>query len=319
MLHTSPTRSTTRDSPYACAKLYARSCSVAQLEQAFANGEPLPRAFDRSAARAGRLDLLHTLAAHDALIFSSPLFEDAATAASLDTARWLHAQECPISEGAMRTAAARGDLPMLDFFFSIRCPWSAETTRAAEANEQWLALGWCAMQGCPLDDRPELRHRVRDAAAEAGRVDLLQWAGCLEPSTARIAVEHEQLRVLEWLHAARCPLDEYVLWPAAEEGSIFLLEWGAARGWPIEPSIAHRAAVHNQVEVLEWLRLNGHPIESYIFNAAFYHENLDVLEWMHTRGLEWELRIGFAQRHMDKARSVAWCVWRGYLLEDAVK
>ncbi|TYZ58029.1 hypothetical protein PybrP1_002873 [[Pythium] brassicae (nom. inval.)] len=107
------------------------------------------------------------------------------------------------------------------------------------------------------------------------------------------AVEHDNLAMVEWLHA-HCPrvLPYRAMQKAAERGNLRMIQWLGERHPDaiLLPELADAAAGMNQLLVLQWLL--DHPKNHYCCNAesigkafvtAAVKGQLDALKWLHAR------------------------------------
>jgi len=186
---------------------------------------------------------------------------------------------CGIEHGApptlkmMRTAAARGDVSMMDQLRQHVCPWSAVVVSIAALNGYLDAVRWLIERGCPVSrDLPgitasmghmhilrwldvqgmEFSERTCAFAAESGDISVMQWLrksncdrhecrGCKKTITpwnkvtCEYAAEYNQLGLLQWLRSQDppCPWDSSTVWEADVSGHHEIHQWAIANGCPV--------------------------------------------------------------------------------------
>ena len=118
---------------------------------------------------------------------------------------WVLANGLPLREGVCtcNTAAAAGNLELLEYAHQNGCPWDASTCANAAFYGQKEALKYCHENGCPWDAY------TCSAAASTGRLDILKYArkhGCpWDYSTCQAAIQNGHKRVFEYIRAKGCP------------------------------------------------------------------------------------------------------------------
>jgi hypothetical protein len=139
-----------------------------------------------------------------------------------------------------------------------------------------------------------------NAAAENGRLDVLQWMATLDSPVfpnkdgANNAAKNGHLEVLAWMAGLDPPIlpnqDGANL--AANEGHLEVLKWMAAElSQPVFPDQdgANLAAWNGHLEVLEWMAALTPPVlpNQDGANQTTMNEHLEILKWMATH---WILR-----------------------------
>jgi hypothetical protein len=130
-------------------------------------------------------------------------------------------------------------------------------------------LNWAMEEGgCPQQlCTPE---HVARGAAEAGSIDVLQWAVLQDPTILSLktgicssAARRGHLHVLQWLRAQDppCPWNENTCYDAAQGGHLLVLQWVRAQDplCPWSEESCYLAAGGGHLYVLQWLRAQDPP------------------------------------------------------------
>jgi hypothetical protein len=123
---------------------------------------------------------------------------------------------------------------------------------------------WGRANGMPWD------WRVCAAAAQAGRVDVLEWAraeGCGFPwdVLCAFAAGGGKLDTLRWAREVAypsCPWDAETCAAAAEKGHLEVIQWCVRRGCPWDERTIEMARSNGHDHVVAWARSEGCPDES---------------------------------------------------------
>ena len=213
-----------------------------------------------------------------------------------------------------KKAATTGNLPVLQFLFSNKCPIHRFVyqgqgihrffyQRQDRKNRDDLftfvlqighihVLQWLYEMG---EYPKKINAGVKTAewaedtlprAIKSGRLDIVQWLfehGCtLTGQECQEATKHGQLDILQWLFRIHCPCDEDCFKVAVENGHLEVIQWLHGHGYsPMKEDLYMEIAVFKEsVEVMEWLHANGFPYGARVFfNAAFYGR-LRAVQWL---------------------------------------
>ncbi|GMF55135.1 unnamed protein product [Phytophthora fragariaefolia] len=193
----------------------------------------------------------------------------------LDMIRWLFAQlsGCEAGVQAVETAAAAGDLRILQFFLDNESAAEAAAEAGTSNHVQWgggdLAI-----------------------AAESGHADVVRWLferkGSVERDWGRFmaaVVRSGDFVLLQWMLArgyAERQLAPPTMDDAAWGGHLYMLKWLYLNGYVHHASFALEYAARNgYLEIVEWL-VRNHPVgnASRALDAAARENRLDIVRWL---------------------------------------
>lgn len=245
-----------------------------------------------AAARAGHLHVLNFLLEHRCPFENE--YEDldaqggldcalirSATGGHLAASQWLHKHGAIPCTFVTACAAGSGQIPLLNWLFSIDAPFDYEATMEACECEQMEALHWLHAHGVPWNKF------AFDAAAAVGSIELLQFMHAngarWGASPAAVATRFGNFDTLKYLRDTGASLDTSIA-EAAHYGHIHILHWlfeNGARALHLSRHHPHRSYPRAaSVEVLEVLHAHGVPLDEFCVNAAF-DGKLDMLHWLH--------------------------------------
>jgi hypothetical protein len=116
-------------------------------------------------------------------------------------------------------------------------------------------VSWGRSNGMSMD------WRVCAAAAQAGRVDVLEWArndaGCGLPwdVLCAFAAGGGHLETLRWCRfecEPRCPWDQETTAAAAEKGHLKVIQWAVQHGCPLDDMTIEMAKRNGHNHVVQW-------------------------------------------------------------------
>ncbi|GFR42438.1 hypothetical protein Agub_g3344 [Astrephomene gubernaculifera] len=236
---------------------------------------------------------------------SSACAEAAACSDALSRLRWLRQQGYPLLRETVESAAARGNIAVLEYLRRedeqlVTYPITAKAR--ASANGHLATVQW-------LDTCPDIGLH---AAARGGHLELVSWLA--ERAGVRLgrgmfsnAATSGNLELLRWLRQHRCPgiRDQSNLSCAAEAGSEEMIEWLVEQGcpWGEDGSAYRNAARNGDLATLRCLGRLGCPWGSdQIFNTDFYlFGPLEVVRLLLELGcpVDWEEAVCKASRIVD--------------------
>jgi len=166
-------------------------------------------------------------------------------------------------------------------------------SRAAAAAGRTDVLDICLLHFSNV----RLWPNVMDAAAEAGRLEILQWmADKGQPiftTTMYEAVRHGWLHIVQWISAKQRQYfnDAEIQRTAAQYGQMHILEWMLEQNQPKYPATLTAAIRANRSDVIQWLVERGYAKTEYQCSIAAYGGNIATLEFLRNLGFPWDARV----------------------------
>lgn len=126
-----------------------------------------------------------------------------------------------------------------------------------------------------------------------------------------MAVESNQLPVLQWARAFNLPWGNSFCSTLVNEGNLKILEWVVKNNYPEIDSISRTAAKKGNLEILDWYFTN-HVWDDSICIIAAENCEFKVLEWIKKNNFSWNAgAYGIAKiRHNDNV--VKWIIQNDY-------
>lgn len=120
----------------------------------------------------------------DKIEFSDYDYTKAIKEGHTECVKWLcEVAKAPLTEYVLAAAAAKGDIPLMQWLYDRKCPVTMHAAVRAAKYNQLDALCWLRDHGCPLGAS------VTNFAAMAGHIDAVRWA--LENGCGRCAILNE--------------------------------------------------------------------------------------------------------------------------------
>lgn len=179
-----------------------------------------------------------------------------------------------------------------------------------------------------------------DGAADAGRINLLQWARAQNPpiawsaSTCASAAASGQIQTLQWLRENGCEWDvstcdsaaakghlDVLIWArehecewtasstcafAAAGGHLDVLIWARENGCEWDASTCDGAAEKGHLRVLKWARKNGCAWTQKACDSAAENGHLSVLKWARKNGCEWSVETQYMAEDGNQKNVLKW-------------
>lgn len=142
--------------------------------------------------------------------------------------------------------------------------------KCAETGNLKLLM-WMRHKGHPWD------WKVCAYAAENGHLDILKWARSTVPPAPinewafALAVQKEQIEVINWLYHHKAPWDWMVCSNAAATGNLELLKWLKVLGAPWDWMTCAMARHYKHKELYQWAIEHGCPENKEMENVYFIH------------------------------------------------
>lgn len=216
-------------------------------------GHPLDNNFAKYAAKDGNLEMLKWSDVNG-FHLGINTFMHAAKKGHLEVLQWANNNILPIINIHIANSAAEGgQLDVLKWLYSLKCPWNQLTCAFAARSGRLDVLQWLREKGFQWNEMTCVR------AAESGQLHILQWAranGCPWSSeTCDGAATHGHLEILQWARANGCPWNEFTCLRAAMFGHLAVLQWARANGCPWD---ANQCLLNSldYPEVNEWIQAN---------------------------------------------------------------
>jgi hypothetical protein len=134
----------------------------------------------------------------------------------------------------------------------------------------------------------------------------------MEKQTGFFAVESGNLQLLQWLHSAGCPWDEYTCTAAAMKGNLEMLQWLHSTGCPWDERTCGAAAAESgNLEMLQWLHSAGCLWNEETCKAAAWKGNLEMLQWLRSAGCPWDESICLAAAKSGNLEILQWAIDHG--------
>jgi hypothetical protein len=175
------------------------------------------------------------------------------------------------------TAAATGNLALLQKARNDACPWDAVTCEKDAEHGHLAVLQWAHQNDCPWDIW------TCAAAAKHGHKAVLQWLhehGCpWDERTCAYAAENGHFDILTWARDNGCLWDQWTCTNAAKNGHWYILRWARDNACPWNSETCSYAAMNGHLDVLQWARANGCTWNSLVVSLAMKNNHTDVLKW----------------------------------------
>lgn len=284
----------------------------------------------------------------------------AASAKDLAMLQWARANGFAWDESVCTHAVQQEHFEMLVWARENGCEWSELTTHVAAFTSNFDLLRWCIEHGCPCDGNIaqtaaahgcdlgflQWMHQcgfsmrgVCVSAAEAGRVDILEWAWTFESDVGGDhdviyvlfdrAAEKGQIDVLRFLlqHTNRCvPFDAALI--AATHGQFETIRWLVANSIDLGivssgywDSVTHAAVESENIDMLKWAHAQGCKLYPESLFLAVSHGRLDMVQWLCENGCGWGRRHGhtlFVATQHGHVAVLEWLVANGCPVDPKV-
>lgn len=192
-------------------------------------------------------------------------------------------------------------------------PFPLRETVTSPARADWLLTQ-------PGVDEGLVRPHLCTWAAEAGRVDLLEWARTRgwpwSAETCAYAALNGHLDALQWARENGCAWDSRTCGAAAQKGHLAVLQWAWERNAPWDRVWSCAAAAYGgQLNILRWARLNGGlEWDEQLCAAAANGGHLHVLQWARAHGCHWNEDTCAGAAHGGHLEVLKWlrdngCPW----------
>jgi hypothetical protein len=273
-------------------------------------------------ARFGRRRLLGWLREERGCFVDDQTLCAAIESGDMDLVRWLgDAQQCDVHAYACEVAARAGRMDILDWAYTCHhVPMTLFIAAGALRAGHTAAFDWISDRIAPQqrDLTTTAGVFVLDAAASAGRVDILERASASgvewRSAYASTAIASGRRDVLEWLASRGCPITADAFASACERGDLSLIEWLAERGCPSDLRSTRMACAHGNLAVLRWLDAAGRLRADSLASPRDDTKRAAVLDWVRERGFDLEPlvmtvgpKLGMGSHH----RLVRWAVRNG--------
>ncbi|KXZ49043.1 hypothetical protein GPECTOR_23g13 [Gonium pectorale] len=246
----------------------------------------------------------------------------------------------PHSKETLLSSAASSPTPdwaaKVEWLEALGCrPGTTAALYAAElpdCGEALARLTWLRGRGYPVDGA------VVAAAACNGNTAALQALLTEVPvddndvnaevawgyTAAMDAAAGGHLTALQALHAAGCPMQEYLgaLAPlAARAGHLHVLVWLLGPQWAepvvLDEYVFTAAVASGSVELLAWLRQRGCPWGSSAFAAAAEAGGVELLAWLRQRGCPYSRHVYTVAAEAGCVAALEWLAEQGCLMEES--
>ena len=188
--------------------------------------------------------------------------------------------------------AQYGDLGVLQHAVSrarADVPLSWELCGAAAEGGRLDVLQWLRSIGCPWDET------VAMVAARLNLMDMLKWVRAngvdMGMLTAYNAAYMGNFEALKWVHAEGCVMDYRICEAAARRGDLPMLEWARQKGCDWSPRLCAQAALDGHLQLLIWARRSGCPWTELTPLAAVHGGHLDVLAWAYANNCPADMSV----------------------------
>lgn len=159
-------------------------------------------------------------------------------------------------------AAARGNLPLLEFLVQRQRRMPAHVCEEAAAAGHVPVLAWAQrklVEAVRSSISGSRRSVDQFSRAEAHKALLVDAGLVFDERVCAAAARGNQLVALQWLRANDCPWDETTMSEAAGAGALEALRWAGGQGCPWDERCCEEAVRSGQLEALRWARTEGCP------------------------------------------------------------
>jgi hypothetical protein len=255
------------------------------LRRAFALGMPMKSAVVTGAAESGRLSTLQCAHSLEKCPLPKNIAAIAARLGDIAMLAWLLRTGNVLLRGdTMRAALIAGHIDVLDLLHEVKCEedaFACDSVANAEVA-QWL------YENKSMRSKAELK-RISYSAAEAGKLDVLQWTKqkgvpfttkTMEHAAGAVNHHHHAIPTMQYLLHQGCPIDTDDCYSAAVvKGSVHVLEWLTQEHSAVfaEESL-QVAAYEGHIDVCAYLRQQGCPWTAAACTAAVSRQKFDMLK-----------------------------------------
>lgn len=241
-----------------------------------------------------RFNILKWMYEHNLHQWHQEITREAAKRGHLDILKWLHEKECPMPQDLCNIAATNNFLNILQWARKIGCHWDESTVYMAGYNQNLKIFKWCVQHRCPLSFNAinVFLGTFHDNVLSV--LDLLYQNNCpMNIKTFNIAIEHQPLNVLQWLHSHQCSWDGESLITATialgMDDYFEKVKWLWDNGCPRPANLLEIALSQNNIKVAQLCYDNGFTLPSRICKQLNYSNRYLALWWAICHGAEWDM------------------------------
>jgi hypothetical protein len=207
--------------------------------------------------------------------------------------KWLREIGCPWDLYTF-SAAVRNenfDLEVLKWLKSNNCPWGPSNstfgafvsfTAAIDRGDLKILL-WLRMEGCPWDSSV-LNYAIREG------IDLftLQWflyedISLMNHDTFNMAIQRGDIEILEWLRSKNCPVTfNNFVYAIEHKVPMNILEWMHHAQFPLNEFAFVEAVQRGDWDILDWFRQKSCPWNASCYKIALANKRFDNVKWLHS-------------------------------------
>ena len=218
---------------------------------------------------------------------------------------------------ATRYAAARGDMPLLEWLGThLCCAWDEGVCAMAAKHGHLHVVKWLREEKmCAWDENTCVY------AALGGHLGVLEWAlrnGCPSSPTAfDFAALNGHLGAMKLLYSPDIGVEmrEMAALYAARAGHTDIIEWLYVSGFSAATfntlGLCNEAAEGGHLDTVIWLWGVGVTWDSNTCTAAAKNGHLDVLKWLRHHGCLWDADTTFYAAHGEHVETLRWCMEQG--------
>lgn len=190
-------------------------------------------------------------------IFAS-ICNKAAANGHLNILKWArsHEQKFPWSSLTCALAAMNGNMDILEYAISNKCPYDVSLCVSAAKSGNLDLLQWAILEKkCPISGA------ICEVAASRGFLNIIQWMTHL--TTTSRNVETRMNSFSSSLYNNNNNEEKRPCWnvrtcrAAARSGNLDVLKWVVQRGCPCDGTVIQEAMSNNQSHVVDWLHTRG--------------------------------------------------------------
>ena len=215
----------------------------------------------------------------------------------VDLIHWVYMKaNCPMNGRTVRSAAARGCVPVLEWMESkgMAHHFGITQVSAAAQNGHIDALEWMKERNYLIFDDLIGVHRAACAAAcGSGQLETVQWfvgnGTCPNVNASNAAAKGGHMDVLKFVLANGASLSSDTCMSAALGGHLHIIKWLRdplrANQCPWNISTSWAAVLSGSLEVFKWIVEHGCPVQDGICDAAAEKGNLELLQYGYSKGI----------------------------------
>lgn len=190
-------------------------------------------------------------------------FDSSVATGNLETLNWLVENKCSHDDYIAETAAQNGHLHALQWLLEKQilpknCVFTCIVMRKAARKGNLEIVRWLWSKKCPCDQN------VADAACGKGHLEIVKWLyNCGGPKCSQdgpyLAAVNGHVEMLKWLRTQGYRWVPGSIKFVVANGHLHVLKWANQNGGKLTSDLCCTAASYGHLHILQWLRENNCP------------------------------------------------------------